>query len=285
MDKLIVSVATTGSWPTKEMTPHIPYTPEEIASQAIDAWREGASIVHIHVRDDQGKVVCDPARYRRVMEIIDEAGCDVIVNLSTSGGAGAPPESVRLDVVNLLPDIASYDAGSMNFADRVFLNSPDFLVKLATLMKERGVKPEIECFDTGQIHNTMRIVEQGLIDPPFWFQVVLGVKGGAMATPKEFLHLVEMLPPGVPWSVCAIGRQQLPMNVMAIAMGGHARTGLEDNIYYRRGELATSNAQLVARVVRIGREMGREPASPAETRAILGLPGTPVRRGATGPVS
>jgi 3-keto-5-aminohexanoate cleavage enzyme len=205
------------------------------------------------------------------MELIRGAGCDVLINLSTSGGAGGVGEEARLDVVDLKPEIASFDAGSMNFGDRVFLNSPEFLVKLAKRMQEQGVKPEIECFDGGQIDNAVRIIEQGLIDPPHWFQIVLGVKGGAAATPRQLLHMVDTLPSGVPWSVCAIGRQQLPMNIMAMAMGGHARTGLEDNIYYRKGELATSNAQLVARVVRIGREMGREPASPAEAREILGL--------------
>jgi 3-keto-5-aminohexanoate cleavage enzyme len=272
MDKLIVSVATTGSWPTKVLTPYVPVTPEEIAASAVEAWREGASIVHIHVRDDDEKVVCDPNRYRRVMELIDAAECDIIVNLSTSGGAGGAGEAARLDVVSLRPELASFDAGSMNFGDKVFLNSPDFLVRLAERMKEMGVKPEIECFDSGQIDNAMRIIDQGLIDAPHWFQIVLGVKGGAMATPRQLLHMAEMLPKDTPWSVCAIGRQQLPMNMMALAMGGHVRTGLEDNIYYARGELARSNAQLVARVVRIGREMGREAASPAETRTILGIP-------------
>lgn len=272
MDKLIVSVATTGSWPTKQMTPYLPTTPEEIASSAIEAWREGASVVHIHVRDDGGKVVCDPDRYRRAMELIRQAGCDIVINLSTSGGAGGAPEEVRLAVVDLRPDLASFDAGSMNFGERVFLNSPDFLARLAAHMKEKGVKPEIECFDTGQIDNAVRLIDQALIEPPFWFQIVLGVKGGAHASPRQLLHMVEMLPSGVPWSVCAVGRDQLPMNTIAMAMGGHARTGLEDNIYYRRGELAVSNAQLVARVVRIGRELGREIASPSEARSILGLP-------------
>ena len=272
MEKLIVSVATTGSWPTKQMTPYVPVTPEEIASSAIEAWREGASIVHIHVRDDAGNVVCDPARYRKAMELIRNAGCDIVLNLSTSGGAGGASEEDRLAVVDLHPDLASFDAGSMNFGERVFLNSPDFLARLARRMREQGVKPEIECFDTGQIDNAVRIIGQDLIDPPYWFQIVLGVKGGASPSPRQLLHMVDMLPQGAPWSVCAVGRDQLPMNTVAIAMGGHARTGLEDNIYYRKGELAVSNAQLVARVVRIGREMGREIASPSEARAILGLP-------------
>ena len=274
MEKLIVSVATTGSWPTKQMTPYVPVTPEEIASSAIEAWREGASIVHIHVRDDAGNVVCDPARYRKAMELIRNAGCDIVLNLSTSGGAGGASEEDRLAVVDLHPDLASFDAGSMNFGERVFLNSPDFLARLARRMREQGVKPEIECFDTGQIDNAVRIIGQDLIDPPYWFQIVLGVKGGASPSPRQLLHMVDMLPQGAPWSVCAVGRDQLPMNTVAIAMGGHARTGLEDNIYYRKGELAVSNAQLVARVVRIGREMGREIATPSEACAILGLPPT-----------
>jgi len=207
-----------------------------------------------------------------VMELIREAGCDMVVNLSTSGGAGGASEEARLAVVDLRPDLASFDAGSMNFGERVFLNSPDFLVRLAGRMMEKRVKPEIECFDTGQIDNAVRIINQGLIDPPYWFQIVLGVKGGASPSPRQLLHMVDMLPAGAPWSVCAVGRDQLPMNTMAIAMGGHARTGLEDNIYYKKDELAHSNAQLVARVVRIGRELGREIASPSDARSILGRP-------------
>lgn len=271
MDRVVLSVATTGSWPTRRQTPYVPITPEEIAAQAVAAWREGAAIVHIHVRDAQERVTVDLALYRRVVEMIRAQGCDVLVNLSTSGGAGAAGEEARLAIVDLRPDLASFDAGTMNFGERVFANPPQFLEQLALKMQQVGVKPEIECFDTSFIYNALRLVEKGLLQAPLWFQFVLGVRGGAPAGARQLVHMVEQIPPGAPWSVCAVGRDQLPMNVQAIAMGGHARTGLEDNIYYRRGELATSNAQLVARLVRIARECGREPATPAEAREILGL--------------
>jgi 3-keto-5-aminohexanoate cleavage enzyme len=273
MDKLIISVATTGSWTTRAQTPHVPLTPAEIAQQAVDSWRAGAAIVHIHVRDDEGIITCDPARYAEVRERIRAAGCDLILNFSTGGGAGRTTDEERLAPVRLGPEIASFDAGSTNFGERVFINSPSFLTQLAAEIREHGVKPEIECFDAGMVTTALRMADEGLLERPLYFQFVLGVRGAAPATVQQLSYMVGMLPPGAPWSVCAVGRHQLPMNMAAIIMGGHARTGLEDNIYYRRGELATSNAQLVERVARLARELGREVASPDEARALLDLPG------------
>lgn len=271
MDKLILSVATTGSATSRKQTPHVPITPEEIAEQAIACYEEGAAIVHIHVRDDNGRVTCDPDRYARVAEIIRAAGCPIIVNMSTGGGAGIVSDEERMSPVRLRPEIASYDCGSLNFGDGVFVNSPSFLETLADSMNEYGVKPEIECFNSGMIENAKRLIDRGLLTPPFWFQFVLGVRGGAPATPQQLVHMVNQLPPNSRWSVCAIGRYQLPMNIMAIAMGGHARTGLEDNIYYSYRVLAEGNAQLVARVARLTREADRELATPDEAREMLGL--------------
>lgn len=270
-DELIVSAAITGSFPTRQQTPYVPITPEEIAQSALEAWREGAAIVHIHVRDDEGMVTCELSRYQRVVELIQAAKSDAIINLSTGGGAGSTGIENRLNCLELSPEIASYDAGSVNFGERVFLNPPDFLERMARRMKEKGVRPEIECFESGMIENAMRLARQGLMEPPYWFQFVLGLRGGAPATAKQLVHMVEQIPAGAPWSACGISRHQLPIDVLAIGMGGHARTGIEDNIYYRKGELAVSNAQLVARVVRIGRECGREAARPDQARAILGL--------------
>jgi 3-keto-5-aminohexanoate cleavage enzyme len=272
MDKLILSVATTGSATSREQTPHVPITPEEIAEQAIACYEEGAAIVHIHVRDDQGRVTCDPERYERVRRSVEERGCPIIVNMSTGGGAGIVNDEDRMSPVRLRPEIASFDAGSTNFGDGVFVNSPQFLDTLAERMQEYGVKPEIECFDSGMIENARRLIDRGLLTPPFWFQFVLGVRGGAPATPQQLIHMVNQLPPNSHWSVCAIGRYQLPMNILAIAMGGHARTGLEDNIYYGYRVLAEGNAPLVARVARLARELQREIATPDEARKILGLP-------------
>ena len=270
-DKIILSVATTGSWPTKAQNPGLPVTPEEIAQAAVESWREGAAVVHVHVRDDAGKMSCDLSRFLRVRELIRDQGCDILINFSTSGGAGRVGEEERFNSLAAGPELASLDAGSMNFNDRIFLNPPDFLEELARRMLAAHVKPEIEVFDSGMIGNALALERKGLIPSPLWWQFVLGVKGGAPATARSLLHLVDSLPAGSLWSVCAVGWHQLPMDVLAIAMGGHARTGLEDNLYYRHGELAQSNAQLLARLARIARECGREPATPAEAREMLGL--------------
>ncbi len=270
-DKIILSVATTGSWPTKAQNPGLPITPEEIAQAAVESWREGAAVVHVHVRDDAGKMSCELSRFLRVKELIRDQGCDILINFSTSGGAGRVGEEERFNSLAAGPELGSLDAGSMNFNDRIFLNPPDFLEELARRMLAAHVKPEIEVFDSGMIGNALALEGKGMIPSPLWWQFVLGVKGGAPATARSLLHLVDSLPAGSLWSVCAVGVRQLSMNVLAIAMGGHARTGLEDNLYYRRGELARSNAQLVARLTRIARECGREPATPAEAREMLGL--------------
>ncbi|MBW6484793.1 MAG: 3-keto-5-aminohexanoate cleavage protein [Syntrophobacterales bacterium] len=270
-DKIIISVAPTGSWATKSHNPGLPVTPEEIAGAALSCWREGAAVVHVHVRDDEGRMTCDRSRFQKVKELIRSQGCDIIINFTASGGAGRVGEEERFNSLSAAPELASLDAGSMNFNDRVFLNPPDFLEELARRMLAAAVKPEIEVFDSGMIENAMTLVKKGLISTPLWWQFVFGVKGGAPATARSLVHLVESLPPESLWSVCAIGRHQLPMNMLALAMGGHVRTGLEDNLYYRQGELAKDNAQLVARLTRISRECGREPATPDEARQLLGL--------------
>jgi 3-keto-5-aminohexanoate cleavage enzyme len=270
-DGLIISAATTGSWTTKAQNSAVPITEEEIATAAIDCANAGAAIVHIHVRDDDGLVTCDAGRYARVRSLVEAAGCDVIINMSTGGGAGQTTDEERMAPVALSPEIASFDCGSLNFGARVFINSPDFLTTLAGRMRQHGVHPEIECFEAGHVWNALRLIDDGLLDPPHWFQFVLGVRGGSPPTVKQLVHLTEMLPPGAHWSVCGIGRGQLPLGLAAMAMGGHVRTGLEDNVYYHRGELATSNAQLVERLVRIAREIGRPVATPGQTRTLLGL--------------
>jgi 3-keto-5-aminohexanoate cleavage enzyme len=280
MDKLIISVATTGTWPTKARTPHVPVTPDEIIADAVACRAAGASIVHIHARDARERMTQDPATLERIVTGIRERS-DILINLTTSGGVGEVAEEERFNPLRFAPDLASFDAGSVNFGERVFLNSPPFLAELARQMQEAGVKPEIECFDSGFITNALRLAEDGLLDRPLYFQFVLGVPGAAPATPKQLLHMIEQIPADSTWSMCAIGRYQLPLNVIAIAMGGHARTGLEDNIYYRRGELAT-NVALVERLVRIARDLGRDIATPAEARAIL-RPGQNVVRHAHQP--
>jgi 3-keto-5-aminohexanoate cleavage enzyme len=275
-DPLIISAALTGSWPTKAQNPAVPITETEIADAAVACWREGAAIVHIHVRNEQGKVTCDPVRYSRVRDLIRSAGCDVVINMSTGGGAGQTTDEQRMEPVDLAPEIASFDCGSLNFGAGVFVNSPAFLDELAVRMRRHGVLPEIECFEPGHVANALRLIDEGKLAAPFWFQMVLGVRGGSPGDVKQLVHLVDMLPPGALWSCCGIGRAQLPLNLAAMAMGGHVRTGLEDNLFYHKGVLADSNAQLVARLALLAGEVGRPVASPADARQILGLRPLPI---------
>ncbi len=268
MEKLIITVATTGAVTSRKETPHIPYSPQEIADEVYASWKAGASIAHIHVRDNQGGTTMDLDVYRETVKQIRER-CDIIINLTTAGGPF--PEDIRIKPVELKPELASFDAGSLNLGPIVFANSPAFLEKLAAAMKENGVKPEIEVFESGMIDNALRVAKKGLIKEPFHFQFVLGVPGGMAGTPKNLLHLVESIPTGSTWSVVGIGRSHLPLSCMAIHMGGHVRVGMEDNVYLKKGVLAKSNAEFVERIVRLAEEFERPVATVSEARRILGL--------------
>lgn len=270
MDKLIITVAPTGAITTRQDTPYLPIHPHEIAESVYAAWQSGAAVAHIHVREPDGSPSMNFERFRETVERIRDR-CDIVLCLTSSGGLNLKEED-RWRICQLQPELASFDAGSMNFGDAVFTNPPPFLDRLAEEMQKYGVKPEIEVFEGGFIANALAVARKGLIQPPFYFQFVLGVPGGLPASPKNLLFLTESIPPGSPWSVIGIGRHQLEMNTMGILMGGHVRVGMEDNVFYRKGELATSNAQFVERIVRLARELGREVASPSEARAILGLP-------------
>ena len=272
MEKLIITAAITGSRITREITPHIPITPEEIVQSAYECWQAGASIVHIHVRDpNTGQGTQDVEVFRRVVEPLREK-TDLILCLTTSGipGRNLPTEE-RLAPVDLKPELASFDAGSINLGGTVFINTPEFLDRAAEKMREKGVKPEIEIFDLGMMITSLRMRDQGKLDEPLHFQFVLGTPWGAPATPKSFLHLYEHIPDNATWSIIGIGQGHLPMSMMALAMGGHIRVGLEDNIYYTKGVLVETNAQFVERIVRISGEYGREVATPDEARVILSL--------------
>jgi 3-keto-5-aminohexanoate cleavage enzyme len=269
MDKLIITVALTGSVPTKDNNPNVPITPEEIAESAVRCHKAGASIAHIHARDAQGKPTLDPNIFERTHQLITER-TDMIVQISTGARAGYDIDARSAAVKRMRPEMASLTTGSMNFPDQVYANSFEVVEALATLMKETDTKPEMEIFESGMIENALLLVNQGLAEPPLHFDFVLGSKGSQPATPKMLLYLSEAIPKDATWTVAAIGRHQLPMAIMAIPMGGHVRVGLEDNIYYRKGELAT-NEQLVARIARISAEAERPVATPDEARDILHL--------------
>lgn len=271
MDPLIISCAIVGDQPLSG-SPRLPQTPEEIGRSAVEAWREGAAIVHLHARDDQGEPAGDAEYFKRAMHVIREAGSDVIVNLTTSfNGADEPMVwDKRFVPLELSPEVASFDCGTLNFDEMVFHNSVPFLRELARRMQAAKVKPEIEIFDAGMMGTAVRLADEKLLDAPLYVQFVLGVPGGAPATEQELLHLRSLLPEAAVWSVCALGRAQLPMNALAIVLGGHARTGLEDNLYYRKGELA-DNPRLVERVRRLSETLERPVATPDKARALLGL--------------
>jgi len=269
VSKLIITAALVGAEVTRVHNPNLPLTPEEIAVAAEQSWRAGASIIHLHVRDRQGLPTQDPAVYRRAMDLI-AARCDAVVQVSTGGAVGMSPEE-RLQPVFLGPEMATLTCGSVNFGDGLFANPFPVIKQFAGAMRDRGVRPEIEVFDSGAVATAERLVGLGLVDPPLHFDLVMGVPGGIPATPRHLMCLVDSLPVGSTWTVAGIGRNQLPMSVLAIVMGGHVRVGFEDNIYYRRGVLAESNAQFVQRVVRIAAELGREIATPAEARQMLRL--------------
>ena len=276
MEPLIITAAVTGSRTPREKCPHIPILPEEIAEAAVEAARAGASVVHIHVRDPEtGLGTQDEALYARVLERIEASDVDPVLCLTTSGIPGKNlAYGARFIPLRFRPELASFDAGSLNVGDGVFLNPPEFLEELARRMRDSGTKPELEIFDTGMIGNCLRLRDRGLIEPPLHFQFVLGAPGGAPATPKVLVHMVESIPEGSTWSSIGIGAGHIPIMLTTLALGGHVRVGLEDNIYYHKGVLARSNAQLVERVVRLAGEIGRPVAGPDEARRILSLPRT-----------
>jgi 3-keto-5-aminohexanoate cleavage enzyme len=270
VESLIITVAPTGNVPTKERTPHLPVTPEEISAVAVRCREAGASLIHIHARDEQGMPTLDAGTFARIHRQVVES-TDLIVQVSTGGRAGMDPKARAAAVRLIRPEMASLTTGSMNFPDRVYANPFDVVEHLAQVMLEVGTKPEMEVFEAGMIANAQLLVEKGLAQSPLHFDFVLGSRGSMAATAPNLVFLAGSIPAEATWTVAGIGRWQLPMAVLAIVMGGHVRVGLEDNIYYRKGELAT-NEQLVGRVARLAEELGRPVATPDEARRILGLP-------------
>ena len=269
MTKLIITAALVGAEVTRNEQPRLPLTPKEIADAAYDAWQAGASIVHLHARKPDGSSTQSASVYAEIIRLIRQR-CDVIIQVSTGGAVGMTAAE-RLEPVTLKPEMATLTTGSVNFGSDIFVNSPADIEQFARAMQQFGVKPEVEVFDSGMITTALRLVKQGLLTLPLHFDLVLGVPGAAPGSLKTLLHLVEMLPAAATWSVAGIGAAELPLALHAVLMGGHVRVGFEDNIFYRKGVLAESNAQLVERIARLSLEVGREIASPTEARQMLGL--------------
>ena len=269
--KIIITAAVTGSFPTKEMNPAVPYTPAEIADAAVESCKAGAAIAHIHVRDPEtGTPDFRVDLFKEVLDRIRQR-CDMIVNLTTSGlrltGPGVIPK--RLEPIYLKPDICSFDLGSMNFHDRVFNNPPQWSVAATKCMQENGVKPEIEVFEPGHTRQAVDLIQKGLVDTPPYFQLCMGVRWGIEASPESLLFMRSQLPEKSLWSVLGTGKDQLTMVTMGMLMGGHIRVGFEDNIYMGKGVPAKSNAQMVEMAADLAERLGRNVATPQEARQIL----------------
>ena len=273
-DKLIINAAITGMVPMKSDTPHVPITVDEIVADIKRARDAGASIVHLHARQEDGSADYRAEVYSQILAGARAVAPDVILCVSTSGRVFKTFEqrSEVLNCRNPQPEMASLTLGSMNFPKVASVNDPDMIRSLAQRMAERGIVPEMECFDLGMVEYANYLVERRVLVAPFYCNLLLGSLGTLSATPANLARMVGALPNGTTWAAAGIGRFQFPMNALAIAMGGHVRVGLEDNIWYddERTRLAT-NAELITRLVRIAQACGREIATPDEARTMIGL--------------
>lgn len=271
-NKVIITAALTGAMTPKDINPYIPLTPEEIAKDAYNCWKAGASVVHLHMRDDEGLGTMDKEKFKKTVELIKEyKDCDVVINCTTSCDSRAGDEERMAHLKYVKPEMASYDAGSFNWMPGgVFENSPKFLNELGTLMGELDIKPEFEIFDSGMMGIVNYYKKKGVLKAPLHYQFVLGVLGGMEATVENLLYLKNKLPENSTWSAFGIGKDHLKILYATLALGGHVRVGLEDNVYYSKGVPAT-NVQLVERAKRLIEEFGKEVATPREAREILGL--------------
>lgn len=271
MAKLIITAAICGAEVTKKHNPNIPYTLKEIAVEAKAAYNAGASIIHLHVREDDGTPTQSKARFEAAFKAIKEVCPDVIIQPSTGGAVGMTNEE-RLQPVQLLPEMATLDCGTCNFGgDDIFINTENTIIEFGKKMIELGIKPEVEVFDKGMIDMAIRLNKKGFIASPMHFDFVMGVNGGISATLRDVVFMAGSIPAGSTFTVAGVGRAQFPMATAGILLGGHVRVGFEDNIYLSKGVLAKSNGELVEKAVRLAKELGREIASPAEAREILGL--------------
>ena len=277
-DKVIVTVAQTGAWPlaTKALNPNLPEQPDEIAESAKACYQEGAAICHIHARDKEGKSTGTKEVFQEIHDKI-RAKCNIIVQDSTGGGPNLTLDQ-RIECILAKPEMASLNMGSLmrvtgQYKGIPFANLREDIETYVTRMKGMGIKPEMEVYSHAMFREVENLIKKGLVEKPYYVNLVLGMtyQGAEEATPKSLNSLYEFLPEEAIFNVTAVGAAQLPLTTMGMVLGGCIRIGMEDNMYYRKGELAKSNAQLVARAVRIARELNKEPATPDEARKILGL--------------
>lgn len=265
----ILTAAICGAETTRAMTPHLPITADELAAEAARCAQAGAAVVHLHVRRDDGTPTQDRALFQKAIDAI-RARCDVIVQTSTGGAVGMSAEE-RAQPLDCRPEMASLNAGSLNFGDEVFMNPFPMVREFARRMRERGIVPELECYDAGHVDSCLMLAKEGAIAAPFHFDFVLGVKGGMAASEENLRFLVSKVPAGSSFNVAGVGRFQLPMAKLSLELGGHARCGLEDNVYLSKGVLAKGSWELVEAVAGLARAAGREVATVAQARELLGI--------------
>lgn len=271
MDDFLINVCLTGMVPTKEMTPHVPVTPDEIVRDVTACRKAGAAIAHIHARDESGRPTPDKEVYREILAKA-RADSDAVICFTTSG-RDWPEFELRSAAIELEPDMASLTLGSLNFPKQASVNSPETIKALARKMLKHGVKPELEVFEVGMVDFSRYLIGKGYLEPPFYYNLMLGSLGTLEADAQNIVHLISRLPEGSYWSAAGIGSRQFKANCLGIAMGGGVRVGLEDNIWMddARSTLAT-NAALAQRLATVARHMGRVPIEPDAVRDLLGLP-------------
>jgi 3-keto-5-aminohexanoate cleavage enzyme len=273
MDPLVITVAPVGGELTRAQQPNLPLSPEEIAEEVARCREAGASIVHLHVRDDEGVPTQGREHFSRAIDAVKRAAPDIVIQPSTGGSVGMS-EDERAQPLDLKPEMATLTTGTVNFGDEVFENPFPLVERFFLRMRDIGVQPEFEVFDTGMVETAARLVtEHDAEGRHLHFDLVLGVPGGMAGTPRSVLHLTSILPPGASWTATGIGRTHLPVTLTALALGGHVRTGFEDTVYLAKGRLAESNAELIARVASIAAQTGREVATPDQAREIVGIAG------------
>ncbi|MDI6616740.1 MAG: 3-keto-5-aminohexanoate cleavage protein [Syntrophaceae bacterium] len=300
MSKRIFTAALTGAIHTPSMSPYLPTTPDDLIREAVGVYEAGGAVAHVHVRETEtGSPNADQDTYRYIAEEVKKQ-CDVVLCFTTGGKLGEPLENRVRVVTTLEPELASLNAGSLNFAlfhivqnvdkwkyeweksylegteDFIFPNTFKTMRQYLEIMKQHGTKPEFEIYDVGMINNLAFLINEGHVTTPVYLQFVMGILGGIPATIPNFQFLLETAQKQIAdfeFSVCAAGKNQFPLCTMSLLSGGHARVGLEDNLYLEKGVLAKSNAEQISKIIRIAGEFGIEPATPAEARQILGLKG------------
>ena len=266
-DRVVITAAVDGPVAVPSDNPNLPYTPEEFAKQAQQVYAEGASVIHIHARGADGLCTTDYGRAKEILDAVHES-CPILTQLSTGGFF---PYDQRAKLVELKPRMASLNLCTMTFGKNEFFNPPLEVRKVAARMMELGVKAELEIYDTGHLDFALRLLKEGLLVEPLQFSVVLGVDGGAAATPDNLILLTNRMPKNCVWQMIGIGRANLPLTTIALAMGGNARTGLEDTLQFTKG-VPADNPMLVRRLVGVAKAIGRTPATVEETEQMLQLP-------------